>query len=164
MYGIYFYCLVVGAFLSIIFLLFDELISLPEPFNLLVLASFITIVGGSGLILSGFVSFPLEWVLTVSIFIGILLTGTFYFIYLKPMRESENSVAFSMQDLVGSFGEMLSSVQENGYGEVLIHFGASYINQIVASTSGNMIVKGARVRIDSVKEGILYVSAVKEEM
>ena len=93
-----------------------------------------------------------------------MFTGTFYFIYLKPMRESENSVAFSIQDLVGTLGEMLTSVQGNAYGEVLIRFGASYTSQIAASTSGDMIVKGAQVRIDLVKEGILYVSLVSEKM
>ena len=164
MYGIYFYCLVVGAFLSIIFLLFDEVICLPGPFNLLVLTSFITIFGGSGLFLLDFEFLSLDWVFINAILISFGFTSIFYFIYLKPMRESENSVAFSIQDLVGTLGEMLTSVQGNAYGEVLIRFGASYTSQIAASTSGDMIVKGAQVRIDLVKEGILYVSLVSEKM
>lgn len=164
MFLIYFYCLIVGAFFSIIFLLFDEVISLPGPFNLLVLTSFITLFGGSGLFLWNLEFLSLEWVFIFSILISFCFTSIFYFIYSRSMCESENSIAFSMQNLVGSVGEMLTSIQENGYGEVLIRFGASYINQIVASTSGDLIVKGARVRIDSVKEGILYVSVVKEKM
>ena len=164
MVEIYLACLILGAFLSIIVLYFDEVLSFAEPLDFSLVVTFITIVGGSGLILSEFAFFPLEWVFTVSIFIGVLFTGTFYFIYLKPMRESENSVAFSIQDLVGTLGEMLTSVQGNAYGEVLIRFGASYTSQIAASTSGDMIVKGAQVRIDLVKEGILYVSLVSEKM
>ena len=83
MVEIYLACLILGAFLSIIVLYFDEALSFAEPLDFSLVVSFITIVGGSGLILSEFAFFPLEWVFTVSIFIGVLFTGTFYFIYLK---------------------------------------------------------------------------------
>jgi membrane protein implicated in regulation of membrane protease activity len=124
----------------------------------MVVATGITGFGGAGILLSKYTAWGAFVVLTVSLLIAVLLSALIYFAYVKPVKNSENSIGYSMADFSGKIGEVTVTIPERGYGEVLIKAGAGNTNQIAASFEGVEIQTGTRVVVVEVKEGTLYVS------
>lgn len=167
-------CLIFGIVFSILTLVFgdflDEVLDgifdavmpgdIDGGFSLFV--TFLSVFGGVGLLFSYNTSLSVNSVIILSILIGLVISCSFYFFYLKPMKESENSVAFSLKDLVGKKGEVTILLEPDKYGEVVVQIGAGKTNQIAKSSKGETIAKGIEVKIDEVKEGILYVSMLEK--
>lgn len=118
----------------------------------------ITAFGGSGILLEKYSSFGIAAVVILSLLIAITAGVGVYFLYVKPMVNSENSVAVSVQDFSGKMAEVLVAIPAVGYGEVLVKAGAGNTNQIAASFDGEPIPGGARVVVVEVKDNTLYVS------
>ena len=168
--AIYKGCLFFGIAFSILTLLagdfFDDALDglfdaispgdMDGSFSLIV--TFLSVFGGIGLLFEYNTSFENELILILSLLLGVCTTSAFYFLYLKPMKESENSVAFSLNDLRGRKGELTVPLSKGKYGEVVIKIGASYTNQIASSISEDEIPAGTVVFVDDIKEGVLYVS------
>lgn len=165
-------CLFFGIAFSILTLLagdfFDDALDgifdavfpgdMDGSFSLIV--TFLSVFGGIGLLFEYNTSFNNELVIIFSLLLGIGITSAFYFLYLKPMKESENSVAFSLSELVGKTGELTVPVSGNKYGEIVVKIGAGYTSNIASSSSGEDIPAGTTVLVDEIKEGILYVSKI----
>lgn len=120
----------------------------------------ITVFGGAGLLLERYTTFGAAAVIFVALFIAIIAGTGVFFLYIRPMEESENSIAFSLQALSGMLGEVLVPIPASGYGEVMVKVGAGFTNQIAASFEGVDIAGGKRVVIVEVKDSTLYVSEV----
>ncbi|WP_341805801.1 NfeD family protein [Paenibacillus lupini] len=118
----------------------------------------ITAFGGAGLLLMHYTAIGAIIVLLLAIISGVLIGGGGYFLYVKPMSESENSIALSEKDLTGKIAEVLTAIPAIGYGEVLVKVGAGNTNQIAASFDKEAIPGGTRVVIVEVKDSTLYVS------
>ena len=155
--------LIIGAILAVFVMVFDEVFCFEGPINFSELVTGITVFGGAGILLSERTNFSMMLIILFAIAIALLVTLAFYYLYLKPMRESENSTAFSIQDLVGEIGEVITPIGNGKYGEVILRIGASYTNQIAASRGEEEIPRGAKVKVEFVEEGPLYVSWPKEE-
>lgn len=126
--------------------------------NPTVLAVGVTVFGGAGIMLMryGAWSGPLAGIGGLGLAGGIgYLVSRFY---VKPMRQSENSTAYSVAGLNGRIGELITGIPGSGYGEVLVKVGAGNTNHIAASFDGNAIQAGERVVVVEAKEGVLYVS------
>ena len=145
--------------------LFDAALPGDVDGSFSLIVTFLSIFGGTGLLLEYNFSLAKQLTVIVSLLSGFCITSAFYFLYLKPMKENENSVAFFLSDLQGNVGEVTVPVSGNKYGEVFIKAGAGRTNQIALSSSGEEIAAGAEVIVDYVREGILYVSKynIKEE-
>ena len=85
-----------------------------------------------------------------------------YYGYVRPMRNSETSTAFSMKLLPGRIGEVTVPIPAQGYGEVLMSTGAGHTNQIAASFEKIAIQMGAKVVVVEVKGDTLYVSRFEQ--
>lgn len=118
----------------------------------------ITAFGGAGLLLQQYTSIGASAVLLLALLIAVLAGGGVYFLYVRPMEQSENSTAVSIQDLSGKIAEVLTSIPAVGYGEVLLKAGAGHTNQIAASFDGEAIPEGARVVVVEIKDNTLYVA------
>lgn len=124
----------------------------------MVLFSGLTVCGGAGVLLSKYTAWNAFAVLSGSVVCALLMSVLIYFLYVKPMQNSENSVAFSMQDMVGKIGEVTVTVPSAGYGEVMVRMGAGNTNQIAASFEGEEIQTGTKVVTVEVKDGTLFVA------
>lgn len=124
----------------------------------MVLFSGLTILGGAGLMLTKYTAWSTLVVLTASVVCALLLSLLIYFLYVKPMQNSENSVAFSIQDTVGKIAEVTVTIPASGYGEVMLRMGAGVTNQIAASYEGEEIRTGTKVVTVEVKDGTLFVA------
>ncbi|GLX68364.1 hypothetical protein MU1_27090 [Paenibacillus glycanilyticus] len=171
MEAIFWGCFVGGALYAIISALLGDLIghalggildflSLDgHPWlNPTTLVGGLTAFGGSGLLLVHYTALSLAIVFLLAVCCGVVVGGGGYFLYVKPMSESENSVAFSEKDLSGRIAEVITAIPSAGYGEVLVKVGAGHTNQIAASFDGEEIPGGSRVVVVEVKDKTLYVS------
>ncbi|WP_342716211.1 NfeD family protein [Paenibacillus catalpae] len=118
----------------------------------------LTAFGGAGLLLAHYTALGFVVVLVLAVCSGVLVGGGGYFLYVKPMSQSENSIALSEKDLSGKIAEVITAIPSKGYGEVLVKAGAGHTNQIAASFDGEDIPGGVRVVIVEVKDNTLYVS------
>ncbi|MFH5184472.1 protease [Paenibacillus sp. TAB 01] len=176
MLDLYWGLLITGILFAVITVIFGDLLSnaLDGLFDFMsgehlhmlqptVLFSGITVWGGAGIVMSRYTEWDVRWVAAASIICAVLISLLVYFLYVKPMEQSENSVAFSMQDLVGTIAEVIVPIPAGGYGEVLVRMGAGHTNQIAASFEGSAIQAGVRVVTVEVKEGTLYVALLDQE-
>lgn len=170
---LYLICLISGIAYALVSILFGdwlgevldgalELLSVGSSpiFQSTVLVGGITSFGGAGLLLERYSSLGAIAVLIGALLIAILAGIAVFFLYVKPMKNSENSIAFSLESLAGALAEVIVPIPEKGYGEVLVKVGAGFTNQIAASFEGVLIPADARVVVVEVKDNTLYVSEV----
>lgn len=170
---LYLACLIGGILYAIVNVIFGEWIgqALDGLFDFLshgghsliqptALVGSITVFGGAGIMLTRYTSLGWGVVLLLSALIALAAGAGVFFLYVRPMEQSENSIAFSLNSLSGSLAEVLVSIPGEGYGEVLVKVGAGVTNQIAASYEGVPISAGSRVVVVEVKEGTLLVSEV----
>jgi len=176
MLEVYWICLIGGVIFALISTVFGDLLGdffdgifdalSFDSFDFLhpmVLVSGITIFGASGVLLTKYSSMETLVVALLSLIIALALSIVLYFTYVKPMKNSENSIGYSMQDLVGKIGEVTVTIPVGGYGEVLLKVGAGNTNQIAASLEREEIPAGTRVVVGDTKEGVLYVFPYSKE-
>ncbi|WP_175598137.1 protease [Paenibacillus luteus] len=120
----------------------------------------ITVFGGAGLMLQRYTSFGVLPVLIMALLIALIAGTAVFFLYIKPMEQSENSIAFSMHGLSGMMADVLTPIPAAGYGEVMVKVGAGFTNQIAASFDGVDIAGGSKVVVVEVKDSTLYVSEI----
>ena len=118
----------------------------------------ITAFGGAGVILSRYTSLDPVIVVALAVGIATLLSVIVHFVYVKPMRRSENSIGFSMTEYSGRIGQVTIPIPERGYGEVMVSMGGANTCQIAASFDGETIPTGTPVVVVEIKDGTLYVS------
>lgn len=166
-------CLIGGVLYAIVSVIFGDWISqaLDGMFDFLSLdgPSFlqpmtivggITIFGGAGLLLERYSGLTWTMIALLALLIAIAGAIAVFFLYVRPMENSENSIAFTLGSLAGSLGEVIVPIPEQGCGEVLVKVGAGNTNQIAASYEERAIPSGSRVVVVEVREGVLYVSEV----
>ncbi|MCU6708985.1 protease [Paenibacillus sp. J5C_2022] len=120
----------------------------------------ITVFGGAGILLERYSPLGAFVIALLAVLIAIVAGALVFFLYVRPMENSENSIAFSVKSLSGALAEVITPVPEKGYGEVLVKVGAGVTNQIAASFEGKPIASGATVVVVEVKDDTLYVSEV----
>ncbi|MGO4371866.1 protease [Paenibacillus sp. MCAF20] len=170
---LYLACLIGGILYAIVSVIFGDWLSLALD-GVLDFLSFdghswlqptalvgsITVFGGAGIMLTRYTSLSIGVVLALALLIALAAGVGVFFLYVRPMERSENSIAFSMNALSGSLAEVLVSIPDKGYGEVLVKVGAGFTNQIAASYEGVPITAGSRVVVVEVKDRTLFVSEV----
>lgn len=164
---LYMACLIGGVLYAIVSVVFGDWLgqALDGLFDFmsidgLTLVGGLTVFGGAGVMLTRYTSFGGVTVAVLSLLIAIAAGAAVFFLYVKPMENSENSIAFSMQSLSGALGEVTVPIPAGGYGEVLLKVGAGVTNQIAASFEGTDIAAEAKVVVVEVKDSVLYVSEV----
>lgn len=126
--------------------------------NPMVLAAGITVFGGTGILLDDYSPLPAAAIIVLALAFAVLTGALIGKYYIRPMKKSENSTAYSMNGLKGRIGEVLTAIPGKGCGEVLVKVGAGNTNQIAASFDGTDIQAGTRVVVVEVKDGTVYVS------
>lgn len=129
-----------------------------HAFQPMVIFSGLTVWGGVGILMTKYTVWGTTGVLIGSVLCAVVMSVLIYFLYVKPMKNSENSVAFSIQDTVGKIAEVSITIPAVGYGEVLLKIGAGNTNQIAASYEGEEIRTGTKVVTVEVKDGTLFVA------
>lgn len=174
MLEIYWGCLIGGLAFGLISLLFGDF--LGDAFDgLLDAISFdgfdflhpmtlvggITLFGGVGLMLTKFTSIEPLPAGILSGVAAVLFAILVFFAYVKPMKNTESSMGFSIRELVGRTAEVTIPIPANGYGEVLVKLGAQHTYQIAAADDNEAIQSGRTVVVVREADGTLYVTAME---
>ncbi|GGN97241.1 NfeD family protein [Saccharibacillus kuerlensis] len=174
MEALYFGCLAGGVMFALISVVFGDWIgdALGGVFDAvsfeflqpIVLAGMVTVFGGAGILIERYAGLSPALGILASTLCALASGLLLYFAYVKPMRGSENSVGYSMNDLVGKIGEITVPVPEKGYGEVMVHMGGSGNTLHTAfSFDGDWIPSGVRVVVVDISEGTLGVSELEKQ-
>lgn len=170
---IYWLCLGGGFAFSLLLVLFDGLLdgamdALEGAFDSFDLGGLLdplsgvaglAVFGGTGLILDAYTGLGTVPEIVIAAAVGFVVAILMHVVYVKPMKRSENSTAFSQAEYVGKTGETNTSIPASGFGEVVIKMGASTTFQTAASFDGTPIPDGTPVVVVEVdREGVLRVS------
>lgn len=128
-----------------------------------VLVSGITAFGGAGVLLSEYTDFSSLWVILLALGSAFIISISVFFLYIKPMQNSEVSLSYSIQDLVGSIGEVSITIPAKGCGEVIVKAGIGNTNHIASSWDEIEIPQDTRVVVVEVKGDTLYVTPLETE-
>ncbi|MRH43733.1 protease [Aquibacillus halophilus] len=139
--------------------LFD---SVGEFLNPLLLFSTLSVIGGSGVLLTKYTDMNNLYVLILSLFIG---AGSYFLIYyflVTPMSNAEASTSISIFDLEGKVGEVITTIPANGMGEIFIESTNGSRNETAMSFDGVEIKQGTEILVIQVIDNVLYVSELEE--
>jgi membrane-bound ClpP family serine protease len=175
MVEIYWGCLITGIVFTLLTVVFDDFlgnmmdgildaltIDLPGLFNTTVVMSALTAFGGAGILFTTYTPLPWGVILLFSAGMAIILSVLFYFFYVKPVENTENSVGFSIHDFVGMVGEITIPIPREGYGEIVLSIGGGATNQIAASFDQIKIPSGTKALVIEISDGILLVSPYEQ--
>lgn len=162
-------CFIGGALFAVISAVLGDLIGswLDGIFDFLsvdflkpiITASAITSFGGAGILLDRYSGLGTAAVVMLAIVIAVLLSVLVYFVYVKPMENSENSTGFSESELPGKIGEVTVPIPAQGFGEVMVKQAGGNSLHIASSWDRKEIPAGtAVVVIETAKDGTVQVS------
>ncbi|OKP88895.1 protease [Paenibacillus helianthi] len=165
---LYLGCLALGVIFAVVSVIVGDLISsaLHGIFDVVsfhfispaVLAGGITVFGGAGILLTRYSSLENGPILALSLLSAAFMAVVMYLGVVKPMDKSEMSSGFSMSELPGRIGEVTVPVPAQGYGEIMVKFGASNSLHTAASFDHLLLPAGIKVVVVEVKEGVAVVS------
>lgn len=119
----------------------------------------VTLFGGAGLVLDAYADLGRTPEVVIAAAVGLAAAVLLHTVYVKPMKASENSTGFSVQEYAGKTGELTTGVPAAGFGEVVVRMGASTTFQTAASFSGDPIPSGtAVVVVEVAADGVLRVA------
>ena len=119
----------------------------------------VTLFGGAGLLLDTYADLGTTPEVVIAAAVGLAAAVLLHTVYVKPMKQSENSTGFSVREYAGKTGELTTGVPAGGYGEVVVRMGASTTFQTAASFSGDPIPSGTAVVVVEVgADGVLRVA------
>lgn len=170
---LYWYCLIGGFAVTLVLLVVGEVLEaamdaldgaldaldLGDALDPLSLVAGLTLFGGAGVLLDTYAGLADVPEGAVAALVGVVGAVVLHTVYVKPMKQSENSTAFSVREYAGKTGELTTGVPEGGFGEVVVRMGASTTFQTAASFSGHAIPTGTRVVVVEVDaDGVLRVA------
>jgi len=169
MLSVYWICLLGGlAFTVVAFFVGDLLDGVLEGLDALLdplsLVGGVAAFGGAGVILETTTGLGSGATAGLAALLGAALAVAMHFLYVRPMKRSESSTGFSVEEYRGKLGEVLTTIPARGYGEVLVRMGAANTFRQAASFRGAEIARGTRVVIVEVREGDLLVAPFEEEL
>ena len=170
MLDIYWICLIGGLVFSVLALLFGdfldgiadgafEVLDVLDPLSIV---GGLTVFGGAGVVITETADLGAGPTAALAAAVGLGLAIAMHFVYVRPMKRSENSTGFSIQEYHGKLGEVITAIPATGYGEVIVRMGASNTFRTAASFDGNSIERGTRIVVVEIRDGDLLVTPFDE--
>ena len=148
--------LVAGEVLEVVFEAIDGALDAFDPLSGV---AAVALFGAAGLALDAYAGLPQPVEAAAAALVALVGAVALHVVYVKPMKQSENSTAFSVREYAGKTGELATGVPAGGFGEVVVRMGASTTFQTAASVSGAPIPSGTPVVVVEVDaDGVLHVA------
>ncbi|RDW15927.1 NfeD family protein [Oceanobacillus chungangensis] len=165
---IYLTTLIVAGILTILFLLFGDILEgigeMLGIFNPVLILAFLTFTSASGYILESLTTLNSILILIISILTGLLLVTLLNIFILIPMSSAEESLSYTEESLKGRVGKVIIPIPENGFGEVVIDSKSGRISKPAACYENKIIQEGQQVLIINVEKGVLYVETYENNL
>ena len=121
------------------------------------IAVFLTVVGGLGLILTPrfYGTAGSGLVLVISVLSGFLVASAMNIFVVKPLSRAQGMSTFSRQEVIGQLAEVISMIPEGGYGKIKYNIEGSIVTGPAKCEDNEEIKAGERAEIVRV-EGKTY--------
>ena len=123
------------------------------------IAVFLTVTGGLGIILSGMFDNPLAWlfVLFISATGGLFVAGLINRFVIKPLYNAQNTSTFDKQATIGTTARVISPIPKGGYGKIKFSVSGSLVTCPAKCEEGGEIKNGEDVAIVYIEGNTYFV-------
>ena len=172
---LYWYCLGGGLVVTVALFFLNDVLgdALDGAFDALDVDGFVdplslvagvSVFGGAGIVLDTTTNLADVPTIFLSVAAALVLALGMHFLYVAPMKRSENSTGFSVREYAGRTGELTTSLTATGHGEVIVRMGASTTFQTARSFAGEPIPVGTHVVVVEVSpDGTLLVAPLDDD-
>lgn len=136
---------------------FDGLVSPLKPS---VLAAFLTVFGGTGLILLKRVG-TVQTLLFAGL-LGFFIAFVFYRFIIVPLYKAQNTSAVEMQSLIGHTATVTEAIPQGGYGKITYYVHGNTYSAPAKGEDGNAIERNQTVDIVYIVKNTYYVRRKSE--
>ncbi|MCL2574276.1 MAG: NfeD family protein [Defluviitaleaceae bacterium] len=159
----FFICLGVGAGFVVISVLLGQLggimdfdVAAVSPFKPILIAFFLTVFGGLGLI---FVPvFPVAWmVIGVAAAGGLGLSYLIFRFVVVPLHRWQNTSAHDRQSTIGVTAKVAETIPQGGYGKISYTYDDKILSGPARSEDGNEIERNTVVEIVYIEKNTYHV-------
>lgn len=126
-----------------------------SPLRPSVIASFIIVFGGAGLLLMRTFA-PLFAVPMAGLF-GVGVAYLFYRFIITPLSKAQNTTAVEIQSLIGHPAKVTERIPQGQFGKITYKVNDSTYTAPAKSESGNEIARGTSVEIVYIEKNAYYV-------
>jgi len=153
---------IVGAGFILLSAIFDFFVDGPgSPISIFqpkLIAIFLTVMGGVGLILTNsWASAPFTLILTISVFSGLFIAALLYRFVIIPLHRAQNTSAFDKQATIGIVAKIISPIPQGGYGKISYNISGSTVTSPAKSEDGGEVKNGEAVTIVYIEGGTYFV-------
>jgi membrane protein implicated in regulation of membrane protease activity len=131
------------------------------------IAAFLTVTGGAGIILSSWFDslFSAPIVFAISVLSGLIIAGLLNRLVMIPLQRAQNTSAHDKQATIGTWAKVISPIPQGGYGKIRYSVSGSVVTSPAKSEDGGEIKNGENVAIVYIEGGTFFVrSEMQQEM
>ena len=159
----YLIALIVSCASIILYIFFGDILEVVgEAFNPILILAFITIASANGYLFEMYSELNSVLIFILSLIIAFIIDAFLNIFVLVPLSSAEESLAYMEESLKGRVGKVITSIPENGYGEVLIDNVSGRIAKPAKGFNNEKIHEGSNVLIVNIKNGVLYVTVYED--
>ena len=126
-----------------------------SPLKPHVIATFIIVFGGSGLLLLR--SFTTATAVPLAALIAVAVTFLFYRFFVVPLSRAQNTTAVEIQSLVGHKAQVTEKIPTGHFGKITYKVNDSTYTAPARAEDGNEIIRGTYVEIVHIEKNVYYV-------
>jgi membrane protein implicated in regulation of membrane protease activity len=121
----------------------------------------ITAFGASGLFYSSYFDMNGSALAGISLITAFIITILIYFLHLRKMKNTESSIAYSIQDMLGKIAIVNVPIPKEGYGEIIVKTRTGTMGFTATSMDKLLLKQGTRVVIVQLEGKVFAVSELK---
>ncbi len=125
-----------------------------SPLKPAVIAAFLTVFGGAGLLLK---DFPYYTVLPAAGLLAAIVSFLIYRFIIVPLHKAQNTSAVDIQSLVGSKAVVTEKIFQGGYGQISYKVNGNSYTSPAKAEDGGAIERHSTVEIIYIHKGTYYV-------
>ena len=119
------------------------------------IAVFLTVTGGFGIILSSHLGTIIT--LIVSALCGLFIAALINLLVIKPLHKAQNTSTFDKQEVIGTYAKVISPIPKRGYGKISYSISGSVVTGPAKSLDGGEIENGEYAIILKIDKGTYFV-------
>ena len=133
----------------------DTSVNSIAPINFSVIAAFVTVFGGSGLLLMR--SLPPLAAAPLSGLLGLAVAYGFHRLIIVPLSKAQNTTAIEIQSLIGHGAKVTEKIPQGKFGKITYKVNDSTYTAPAKSEDGKEIPKNTSVKIVYIEKNAYYV-------
>ena len=138
----------------------DLNLGIPSPMLILI---FITVFGGSGmLLLSFFEAAPAIVVVVSAVLIGFAISTFINQGIIKPLKGAQNTSTPEEEEIIGLPANVIETIEKGGCGEITYSIHGNTYSSPAKAVNGEAIAKGTTVAICWIRDYVYYVACLDE--